>query len=212
MTKMSEQIGKIAKPLFLVLLGLIIGISTRFIHSDNTKSKSLDNIVTDELFLKDKITETSGVTNDEVSQVKTFVDIFEGYKMDKNADKLIEMFTPPETAEEQTELDFILGNDYKQGKEKPLSRLFSTSTFDHMTSVWNIKSIEKKADITIVLIDELRIIYGGGLSEIEYGWRAKISGLTMELTQTAGMYKIKNYYHNGYSDMNTAKYEGFNAE
>lgn len=163
----------------------------------------------DEVSLEYKPIITKGVTEDEQKQIKKFVETFEGYKLQKDPDKLLAMFAPPDTPEDQDRLNSILGKDYARGSTKPLSRLFSTQGYNHSVGGHYVRSIKKDDNSIIVVVDELRIFYIG-LSEDFVGYSVEVVNLTLEIEERDGEYKISKYYHSG--NNLRPKYEGFIAQ
>lgn len=153
-----------------------------------------------------------GVTEEEGRQIEALVDKFEGYKQEKDPDKLLSLFTLAETTSEQWSLDFILGNDNARDNEKPLSRLFSTQSYNHSLGAYYVRSIKKRDELIIVSVDELRIFYVG-LAETGYsiGYSAGVSSLVLEIQKENNGYKIRQYYHPPFSKDLQQKYEGFSV-
>lgn len=165
---------------------------------------------TKEVLLEYKPIIYDGISESEAGLIEEFVNKFEGYKYQKDADKLLTMFTSPETPKDQNDLDSILGKDYASGNEKPLSRLFSTQGYDHSVGGYYVRSIKKDGNSIVVAIDELRIFFTG-LSEDFMGYSAKVVNMMIELEKNDSEYQIGRYYHANPDDKFGSKYEGFVA-
>lgn len=163
-----------------------------------------------EILLEFKPVAVLGINGDGKEQIEKLIDTFEGYKYQKNADKLLAVFTSPETPEDQNDLDSILGKDYTQDNTKPLPRLFSTQGYNHSMGGHYVRSIKRDGNSTLVEVDELRIFYTG-LSEDFVGYSAKIVKMMIELEKNASGYQIVKYYHAYPDDKFGSKYEGFLA-
>lgn len=165
---------------------------------------------------KEVLLEYKPIIYDDVSEsesklIEAFVNQFEGYKFQKESDKLLEMFTPPESKEELDTLDSILGKDYALGSEKPLSRLFSTQGYNYSVSGHYVRSIKRDGNSIVVSVDELRIFYTG-LSEDFIGYSVKVVNMMIELEKSDNGYQIVKYYHTSSDDkFGSNKYEGFVA-
>jgi len=195
--------------LIIIALALLIGFSLGKLSPNIQSGKGNSNTAQSETLLEFRPVEAVGITETEQKKIEKFIESFEGYKWQKDPDKLLEMFTLPESKEDQERLDAILGKDYARGSAKPLSRLFSTQGYNHSIGGHYVRSIKKEGDSIIVTVDELRIFYYG-LSEDFVGYSAKVVNLMFELEKSAAGYKITKYYH---SDNNLRpKYEGFIAQ
>lgn len=163
-----------------------------------------------EVLLEYKPVTYEGVSESESELIEAFVNEFEGYKFQKDADKLLAMFTSPETPEGQNDLDSILGKDYVQGSTKPLSRLFSTQGYNHSVGGHYVRSMKRDGKLILVEVDELRIFYTG-LSEDFVGYSAKVVKMMIELEKSDSEYQIAKYYHAQPDDKLGSKYDGFVA-
>lgn len=187
-------------------IGFFLGKLSLNIQSDKGNS----NTTQSEILLEFKPVETKGITRDEQEQIEKFVDTFEGHKYQKDADKLLAMFTSPETPEEQNTFDSILGKDYVQGNVKLLSRLFSTQGYNHSVGGHYVRSMKRDGKLILIEVDELRIFYTG-LSEDFVGYSAKVVNMMIELEKSDSEYQIAKYYHAQPDDEFGSKYEGFIA-
>ncbi len=148
---------------------------------------------------------TTGVSNEEKDRIVQFVDTFERAIAQRDSDKALSFFSKPETDEEQSDLDFMLGSDYARDSAKPLARLFTTSSYNFSTSAHYVRNVGAQGANVRVIVDELRTIASGG----EWvGYVANVSRLVVELRETSHGYQIARYYH----ENKTGKYEGFVAE
>ena len=195
--------------IILIAVALLIGFALGELNPNIQSGKGNSNISQSETLLEFRPVETTGITESEQKKIEKFIESFEGYKWQKDPDKLLEMFTPPESKEDQERLDAILGKDYAQGDAKSLSRLFSTQGYNHSIGGHYVRSIKIEGDSIIVAVDELRIFYIG-LSEDFVGYSAKVVNLIFELEKSAAGYKITKYYHSG--NNLRPKYEGFIAQ
>lgn len=179
------------------LFGYVIGKnSTRIVPTTNTQ-----------LNLSYEQVKASGVDSAQQKQIEDFVATFYDYLYEKDITKLLALFTPATTKEEQNDLDFLLGKDYAVGTDKPLPRLFSTQGYNYNVGGYYIRDITHHNDTTAVLIDEMRVIYSGG----EYvGWSANIANLTLKINQNKSELKIVKYYHQQ-PNTKANKYNGFEA-
>lgn len=198
------------KYLIWITLAVLIGFFLGKLNPNIQSYRKNSNTVQSETLLEFKPVETKGITEDEQKKIEEFIDTFEGYKFQKDPDKLLEMFSPSESREEQDVLDFILGKDYAFGNKKPLSRLFSTQGYNHSIGGHYIRSIKKDGNPIVVEIDELRIFYTG-LSEDFVGYSAEVVNMIIELEKNNGEYQIVKYYHAQPDDNLGSKYEGFTA-
>lgn len=196
--------------LIFIFVALSIGFFLGKLSSNIQSGKENSNTTQSETLLEFKPVETKGITEDEQKQIEKFVDAFEGYKFQKDADKLLAMFTSPETSGGQNDLDSILGRDYVQGNAKLLSRLFSTQGYNHSVGGHYVRSIKRDGNSTLVEVDELRIFYTG-LSEDFVGYSAKVVKMMIELKKNDKGYQIVKYYHVQSNDKFGSKYEGFIA-
>lgn len=199
------------KYIILIAVALLIGFSFGKFNTNIQSGKGNSDTAVGETLLEFRPIETMGTTEAEQKKIERLIETFEGYKLQKDPDKLLEMFTPPESKDEQDTLDSLLGKDYAQGSTKPLPRLFSTQGYNHSIGGHYVRDIKKKSNSIIVAVDELRIFYIG-LSEDFVGYRAKVVGLAFELTETSDGYMIKRYYHSELNGKDPAKYDGFSAE
>lgn len=199
--------------IIVIVMGILVGYSFGRIHQ---KALSLGNLLENqtlpsEILLKFKPVAALGINKDEQEQVEKFVDTFEGYKYQKDTDKLLAMFTSPEIPEDQNDLNTILGNDYTQDNSKPFSRLFNTQGYNHSVGGHYVRSIKKDGNSIVISVDELRIFYTG-LSEDFVGYSAKVVNMMIELEKNDSGYQIAKYYHASPDDkFGTNKYEGFVA-
>lgn len=202
--------------LYLIIIvsvtGILVGYSLGRIHQ---KSLGLGNLLESqtspsEILLEFRPVAALGINEDEKEQIEKLVDTFERYKYQKNADKLLAMFTLPETPEDQNDLNTLLGKDYVQGSSKPLSRLFSTQGYNHSVGGHYVRSIKRDGNSTLIEVDELRIFYTG-LSEDFVGYSAKVVKMMIELEKNNSWYQIVKYYHVQPDDKFGSKYEGFIA-
>lgn len=202
--------GCMMRYLILITVAFSIGFFLGKLSLNIQSDKGNSNTTQSEILLEFKPVETKGITKDEQEQIEKFVDTFEGYKYQKDTDKLLAMFTLPETPEDQNDLDSILGKDYASDGEKPISRLFSTQGYNHSVGGHYVRSIKKDGNSIIVAVDELRIFYTG-LSEDLVGYSATVVNMMIELEKNDGGYQIAKYYHAHPDDKLGSKYEGFVA-
>lgn len=195
--------------IFVILIFILVIISTAggYWFGKTNPNAKIDETSQKKVMLEWKAVILNGVSENEGEQIETFVDEFETYKFQEDPDKLLGMFTPPKTKEEQEHLDFLLGKDHAQGSTEPLSRLFSTQSYNHSVDGHYVRSIKKNDKSIIVTVDELRIFYVS-LTEDSTGYSAKVVNLVLEIEKADNKYKITHYYHANQSNQ-TLKYEGF---
>ena len=196
--------------LIVILILIIISTVGGYWFGKRTTNVQLDTGTQSKVTLEYKPITTNGISEEEKREIEDFVRTFEGHKFLKDPDKLLGMFTLPETKEEEDALGFILGNDYARESTNPLSRLFSTQGFNHSVGGHYVRSIKKNGESIIVEVDELRIFYIG-LGDV-IGYSAKVVNLVFEIEKGDAGYKIKNYYHANTPPNETLKYEGFFAD
>jgi hypothetical protein len=196
------------KYLILIAIALSVGFFLGKLSPNILSGKGNNNLVQSKTLLEFRPVETVGITEHEQKKIEEFVDTFEGYKWQKDPDRLLEMFTSPESKEDQDTLDSILGKDYTFGNKKPLSRLFSTQGYNHSVGGHYIRSIKKDGNSIVITVDELRIFYTG-LSEDFVGYSAEVVNMVIELKENGSGYQIVKYYHAQPDDNLGSKYEGF---
>ncbi|OGM02644.1 hypothetical protein A2115_00545 [Candidatus Woesebacteria bacterium GWA1_41_8] len=151
----------------------------------------------------------TGVSSDEKDLIISFVDTFEHAIAQRDSEKVLSFFSAPETDEEQSDLDFILGSDYARNGAKSLARLFTTQGYNFSTSAHYVRNVGAQGANVRVIVDELRIMHSGG----EWvGYIANVSRMIVELRETSHGYQILRYYHQDPSNNNNQKYEGFVAK
>ena len=197
--------------LIMILISVVAFVAGGRWFSKTSLITQTETKVQEEVLLEDKPIIYDRVSESESKLIEAFVNEFEGYKFQKDSDKLLEMFTPPESKEKQDILDSILGKDYAMDNEKQLSRLFSTQGYNHLVGGHYVRSIKKDGSLIVVAVDELRIFYIG-LSEDFMGYSAKVVNMVIELKENDSGYQIDRYYHTNSDDkFGSNKYEGFAA-
>lgn len=198
------------KVLTAILISTILAAVGGYWFGKQSASVHPDATSQTEIFLEYKPVEAMGITEVEQKKIEKLVETFEGYKFQKDSDRLLEMFTPPESKKDWDTLNFILGKDYVRGSTKPPSRLFSTQGYNHSVGGHYVRSMKKDGNSIVVEIDELRIFYTG-LSEDFVGYSAEVVKMMIELKEDDNGYQIVKYYHSQPDDKFGSKYEGFIA-
>lgn len=188
-----------------LLLGLSVGwFGARFLSTKNQQTNTNKEII-----LEAQGVSTSGVSSNEQTQIVAFADTFESALQQRDAEKVISFFSVPETKEEQSELDSIIGKDLARvGVSRPTTRLFTTQGRNFSVAAHYVRSVSRQGAQVRVIVDELRIIPSGG----EFvGYIAKVARLALELDQTAHGYKIAQYYFTDTTNHRAAKYDGLTS-
>lgn len=186
---------------------LIAGLFGYVIGKQSTRISPVTN--TTQLNLPYEQIKVSGIDNTQQKQIEDYIATFYNQKGNNDVERVLSLFTPPSNKQEQDELDFLLGNDYTTGDEKPLPRLFSTQGYRYTVDGYYVRDITGHNDATTVSVDEMRAIYSGG----EYvGYTTTIASMVFDIvTQSNDKLRINRYYHKDLQTPST-KYEGFTAQ
>lgn len=188
-----------------LLLGLSVGwFGARFFPTNNKQTNTNKEIV-----LEAQEISASGISSDEQTRIVAFTNTFELALQQRDVKKVMSFFSTPETKEEQSELDSIIGKDLARvGVSNPTTRLFTTQGRNFSVAAYYPRSVSRQGARVRVIVDELRIIPSGG----EFvGYIAKVARMTLELDQTAHEYKIAQYYFTDNTNHRAAKYDGLTS-
>ncbi len=190
-------------PAGFLLLGFSIGW---FAHRVTPQTQQINT--GNEIVLEAQGISASGVSDDKQTQVVALTDTFENALQQRDAEKVMNFFSSPETKEEQSELDSILGVDLARVGVSNPARLFATQGRNFSVDAHYVRSVSRQGARVRVIVDELRIIPSGG----EFvGYVAKVVRMALELDQTAYGYKIAQYYFTDNTNHRAAKYDGLTS-
>lgn len=207
---MSKILQKYKPLILLIVTGLLLllGFSLGWLssHSLSTKPQIGSN---KEIVLEAQGVSASGISDEEQTQILSFVDTFESALQQRDAEKVMSFFSPPETKEEQSELDSIIGVDLARvGVSNPTTRLFTTQGRNFSVTAHYVRSVGAQGAQVRVIVEELRIVASGG----EFvGYIAKVARLALILDKTAHGYKITQYYFTDTTKHSATKYDGLTS-
>lgn len=148
------------------------------------------------------------LSENESKNVVKEIDAFEKYNYLKNPELAIRMITSPANKDEQSWLDYYLGNDMKDiAQDKPTSRFLLRVNF-HFLLGYQIVKISKTNNQFYASVKELRVI---NVKDGVQDYRVVAQDLTFELINTDDSCKISRYYHDKPTNTSNLKYEGFVA-
>lgn len=197
--------------MLLVAAGLLLllGFSIGWLIAHRTTPRAQQENTQNEIVLEAQGVTTSGVSDNEQRQIVAFSDTFESVLEQRDAKRVMSFFSPPETKEEQLELDSILGADLARvGVSSSTTRLFATQGRNFSVDAHYVRSVSQQGAQTRVIVDELRIIASGG----EFvGYIAKVARLSLILDKTAHGYKIAQYFFTDTTGHSATKYDGLTS-
>jgi len=184
--------------LLFSIISFFIGVLLSFSiwHTPNKITSSNNNVSSKSLLLeRTAVNISSNITSDEEKKIEDFVYGFEAERKLQNADKIMSYFTPPTSAEDKSNFDFIMGKDLSPNKTTDSPRLFTTQGFFNWVGASAIKSVNKNEGTIIVKVDELRISYASMVEPpSKPGYSTNILPVTIELKVTPQGFKIDKYY------------------
>lgn len=147
----------------------------------------------------------TGFSSDEQERIVSFVDTFERAVAERDSNKVLRLFSEPETDSEKSELDFILWRDVDPSGTQEGSRLFTTAGYNFTLTKHEVREVRKDGAQVKVFVDELRTFPSGDNS-------AHVSRMLVKLRETSHGYAVVRYYHQEPTANRDLKYEGFIAE
>lgn len=196
--------------MLLVAVGLLLlGFSVGSFVAHRITSQAQQANTLNEIALEAQGIKVSDVSDDEQTQIVVFTDAFESALQRRDAEKVMSFFSAPETKEEQSKLDSILGADLARvGVSSPTTRLFMTQGRNFSVDAHYVRSVSRQGAQVRVIVDELRIIASGG----EFvGYIAKAARMALILDKTAHGYQIAQYYFTDNPDHHAIKYDGLTS-
>lgn len=206
----SNILQKYKALMLLVAAGLLLlGFSVGWFVAHRITAQTQQANAGNEIVLEAQGVSASGVSDEEQTQIVAFTETFEQALQERNSEKTMSFFSPPETKGEQSELDSIAGADLARvGVSNPTTRLFTTQGRNFSVDAHYVRSVSRQGAQVRVIVDELRIIASGG----EFvGYIAKVARLALILDKTSHGYNIAQYYFTDNANHHAAKYDGLTS-
>lgn len=195
------------KYIFAVILISALALTMSGYWLGKANFKRTDTSPKSEISLEYKSVISRGVSEEEQQQIEKFVETFENALKQRDAEKTLSFFSAPETKEEQSELDSIMGADLARVGVSNPTRLFTTQGRNFTVTAHYVRSMGAQGAQVRVIVEEMRIIASGG----EFvGYIAKVARMALVLDKSATGYKIAQYYFDS-ADHSASKYDGLTS-